>query len=211
MPAILDETTEAYIDEMQPPADPLIEEMEAYAREHNVPIAARDVAAFQTILATATEADRVLEVGTAIGYSTIQLARTGADVVSLEIDPDRIAKAEQFIEKSDVSGRIEIVEGDAVESIEELDGSFDVVFIDGPTQFYRDCLDGTMPLLNTNGLIVIDNLLRRGHVSEAATTDGESDETIESLAEFNQYLSDHDGLESLILPLDDGTGFARKR
>jgi caffeoyl-CoA O-methyltransferase len=210
MPSILDATTEAYINSMQPSVDPLVEQMEEYARENDVPIASRDVATFQTILGRAMGADRILEIGTAIGYTTIQLARTGANVVTLELDPERADVARDYIDQSDVEDRIDLLEGDAVELLPTLDESFDIAFIDGPTDEYAAYLDRVIPLLRPEGLIVIDNLLRRGHVPAAADAGDVEDSSIDALVEFNQQLRDHDDVEALVLPLDDGTGFALK-
>jgi caffeoyl-CoA O-methyltransferase len=210
MESILSEATDAYISRMQPSVDDLLEDIEAYAREHDVPIAARDVAQFQTMLARMSGAERVLEIGTAIGYTTIQLARTGTEVVTLELDPDRIEVAETFIAEADVEDSIDIRQGDANELLPELDGQFDMIFIDGPTQEYADYFEHALPRLRSGGLLVIDNLLWKGAVPTAAETDANDESTAASLLAFNQQFVDHDELDALILPLDDGTGFARK-
>lgn len=211
MQSVLTDPTEAYIQGMQPAVDPQLEEIEDYARENDVPIAARDVARFQTMLVQATGADRVLEIGTAIGYTTIQLARAGASVVTIELDPDRIETARRFIEQADVASSIEIKQGDAKEVLPDLDEKFDLTFIDGPVQDYTTYFKHSLPLLQHGGVFVIDNLLRKGRVpvAEAEETAPGADAT--SLLSFNEAFMNHDQLNSVILPLDDGTGFAIKQ
>ncbi|WP_459193202.1 O-methyltransferase [Halosimplex sp. J119] len=210
MRSILTDETAEYVREMQPDVDDHLETMEAYARENRVPIASRDVAQFQTMLVEATGADRALEIGTAIGYTTVQIARAGADVVSLERDPDRIEVAEQFVAEAGVEGSVSIERGDATDLLPELDGEFDLAFIDAKKDEYETYLEHVVPLLRPNGVLVVDNLFRGGRVPEAAVTDEQPDTRVEAILEFNDRFLDHPQLESVLLPLADGTGFAVK-
>lgn len=211
MPAILTDETAEYLATIQPPADDLVEEMEAHASEEGVPIAAREVAHLQAILVKAAGADRVLEFGTAIGYSTLHVARAGAEVVSLEIDEDRIAAAEEYLERGGVRDRVEIVQGPALESLENLAGPFDIVFLDAVKQEYADYLDRSLPMVPEGGLVVADNLLWSGNVPADDDEVPESRrESTEALREFNEYFVGHEQLDAVVTPLDDGTGIATK-
>lgn len=211
MTRILADATEAYLDSIRPEVDDLLEEMEARAREERIPIATREVARFQTILARGSDADRVIEFGTAIGYTTIQLARTGCDVVTLELDPDRIAAAEEYVERAGVGDRVTIVEGPALETLPDLDGPFDLAFIDAVKTEYREYLDGVLPMLSESGLVVVDNLLWQGRVPEAARISTDPDDSTEALREFNETFMDDERIESVVLPLGDGTGLGVRR
>lgn len=216
MPNIIREELQDYLDRHRPEADPLLEEIEEHAENNDVPIAAREVARLQCILARAVDADRVLEIGTAIAYTTIQVARTGRSVVSLEHDQERIRRAREYIDQAGVGDRIDVVEGDAVETLEEfgerrqyIEG-FDLVFIDARKEEYHQYLDGALPLLRRNGLVTVDNLLWYGQVAEGPM-DPSYEESTEALREFNHYFLNHPELEALILPVGDGTGLAIKK
>lgn len=211
MPGILTELTEAYLDSVRPPADDLVTEMEAQADEEGIPIAARDVARLQAILATATDADRVLEFGTAIGYSAIQLAQTGCEVVTMDVDADRIADAREYARRAGVADRITIHEGPALTVLDDLDGPFDVVFLDAVKTEYPAYLERSLPMLPEGGLVVVDNMLWQGRVPEYHDTGSPADESTEVLAEFNGTFVDHEHLDAVITPLGDGTGIAVKR
>jgi len=211
VPSILTDATASYCSRMQPAADDLVEEMEAQAEEERIPIASRDVAHLQAILARATDAERALEFGTAIGYSTLHVARTGTEVVSLEIDEDRIADARAYLDRGDVLDRVEIRQGPALETLSELSGPFDLVFVDAVKAEYREYLDRSLPMLRPGGLVVADNLLWSGDV---AADDDEVDEgrreSTEALRAFNEYFLNHEQLDAILSPLGDGTGLAVK-
>ena len=211
MARILDSTTADYLETVRPEVDDLLLEMEAHAREERVPIAAREVAQLQAQLARSTGAERVLEIGTAIGYSTIQVARAGPAVVTLERDPERIAAAEEYLRRAGVDDRVTIREGDALETLAELEGPFDLVFIDALKTEYSAYLDAVVPLLADAGVVVADNLLWDGEVPAATVGDAEADEATVALAAFNEAFVDHDDLDAIVTPLGDGTGIGVKR
>jgi predicted O-methyltransferase YrrM len=211
MPAILTEATAEYLAEMQPPADDLVREMEAHAERDGIPIASRSVAHLQAILARAAGAERVLEFGTAIGYSTLHVARTGAEVVTMDVDADRIAAAEEYLDRAGVRDRATIHHGPALEVLADLAGPFDVVFVDAVKEEYGDYLDRSLPMVPKGGLVVVDNLLWHGNVP-AADADVEEDwrDSTEALRAFNERILAHDQLDAIISPLGDGTGIASK-
>ncbi|MEF8758096.1 MAG: O-methyltransferase [Halobacteriales archaeon] len=211
MPSILADLTAEYLTSIEPPADDLLEEMEAHARRDSIPIASREVATLQRILAIATDADRALEFGTAIGYSTIQVARTGCEVVTTEVDAERIAAAREYAERDGVADRIEIHERPALEALDDVEGPFDLVFIDAVKTEYSAYLERSFPMLRTGGVVVVDNALWDGEVADAHATGDPADEATEALLEFNGDFVDHPNLEAVVTPIDDGTGIAVKR
>lgn len=211
MPSILSDLTAAYLSSIEPPADDLIEEMEAHARRESIPIASREVATLQRILAIATDADRALEFGTAIGYSTIQVARTGCVVVTMEVDEDRIAAAREYAERDGVADRIEIHERPALDALDEIRGPFDLVFLDAVKTEYPAYLDRALPMLRSGGVVLVDNALWGGEVPDAHATGDPADESTAALLEFNETFVDHPALEAVVTPIDDGTGIGVKR
>ena len=211
MPQILSEVTEAYLATVRPPTNELMDEQEAQAAEEGIPIAAREVAALQTGLARATDAERALEFGTAIAYSTIQIAQTGTEVVTIERDPQRIADAEGYIEQAGVGDRIEIVEGDCLPALDEIEGPFDLVFLDAAKTEYPEYLAKSLPMLRSGGIVLVDNVLWSGRVPEGESTGEPADEETEVLLEFNRAFVDHDELDGIITPIGDGIGFGVKK
>lgn len=228
MPSILTDATAEYLPLVRPPADDLVEEMEAHATEDRIPIADRSVAGLQAILAIATDATRALEFGTAIGYSTLHVARTGTDVVTTEVDRDRIDAAVDYLQRDGIhvrvsddptsitpeptgDGTVVIVEGPALETLPEIDGPFNLVFLDAIKAEYEDYLAGSLPLLSHGGIVVADNLLRGGNVP---ANDEEVEDRFETstaaLREFNETFIAHEQLYAVITPQGDGTGIAVK-
>lgn len=210
MPRTLTDATKSYLESLAPEADDLLEEMEAHAREDGIPIAAREVAHLQAMLARATGAERAIEFGTAIGYSTIQVARTGCEVVTLELDPERIAAAEEYVERAGVEDRVTIVEGPALETLPEAEGPFDVAFLDAVKTEYEDYLDGVLPKLADGGVVVADNLLWQGQVP-TEPIDESMRESTEAIRAFNERFTSHPDLDAVVIALGDGTGIGVKR
>jgi caffeoyl-CoA O-methyltransferase len=202
---------ESYLERLLPPRDPILREMEEQAREEGIPISDPEVGRLLSILARSTGARRILEVGTAIGYGTLCLARGAAEarVVSVDIDPERLARARAFLERAGVADRVELVEGAALDVLARLEGPFDLVYVDAIKPEYRRYLDLILPKLRVGGTIIADNLLWKGQVA-APPDDGEEDEQATALRAFNGYLMMHPQLQAIVLPLGDGLGIATK-
>ncbi|MDP9120315.1 MAG: O-methyltransferase [Acidobacteriota bacterium] len=208
---ILKPEQESYLDRLLPPRDPILREMEELASREDVPISDPEVGRLLCVLARSTGARRVLEVGTAIGYGTLCLARgaPAAQVISIEIDSGRIATARGYLERAGVAERVELLQGAALDLIGRVQGPLDLVYVDAVKTEYRRCLDLLLPRLRVGGLLVFDNLLWKGHVA-SPPEDAEEDEESRSLRAFNGYLMMHPQLEAIVLPLGDGVGLATK-
>src|SRR3954449_4668387 len=140
-------------------------EMEALAERDGIPIVHWETGRLLAVLVAALRPARVLEVGTAIGYSTLHMAEALHDdgvIVTLERDPERIAQARGFWERAGVTDRIELVEGDALQTLPALDDGFDLAFVDATKQEYGDYLGMLEPKLSPRALIAIDNTLMSG-------------------------------------------------
>jgi len=207
--SILRPEQETYLDRLLPPRDPLLREMEEQGARENVPISDPEVGKLLGILARATGARRILEIGAAIGYGALCLARGApeAHIVTIDKDPGRLATARGYLERAGVAGRVELIEGAALDVLHRLEGPFDLVYIDAVKTEYRRYLDLTLPRLRVGGLIVVDNLLWGGRV---AAPPEEDDPDADALRAFNGYLMMHPQLQSVVLPLGDGVGLATK-
>ncbi|MFY9823150.1 MAG: O-methyltransferase [Thermoanaerobaculia bacterium] len=207
--AILHAEQESYLERLLPPRDPVLREIEEYAAREDVPISDPEVGRFLGIMARATGARLILEIGAAIGYGAICLARGApeARVVSFDVDPGRLAMARQYVEKAELAHRVELLEGDVLEGLHRLPGTFDLVYVDADKAQYRRYLDQVVPRLRVGGVILVDNLLWSGHV---AVPPEEDDPSADALRAFNGYLMMHPQLQSVVIPLGDGMGVATK-
>jgi predicted O-methyltransferase YrrM len=211
--AILRPAQARYLDRLLPPRDALRREMEELAAREDVPISDPEVGHLLELLACACGARRVVEVGTAIGYGALCLARGApeARVTTIDRDPARLAQARGFLERGGVLDRVELVCGAALEVLARIPESdrLDLVYLDAQKTEYRRCLDLVLPRLRVGGLVVADNLLWKGRVAEPPE-DEEEDADGAAIRAFNIYLMIHPQLRAVVLPLGDGVGVATK-
>ena len=207
--AIIQREQAEYLDQLHSQSDPLLAEMEAYAAEHRVPIADREVARFIEITARTTGARRALEIGMAIGYSVVHLVRgMGQDglVVTIEPSDEMIGAASGYLERAGLLDRVKIERGEALTVIPNLNDTFDLLFIDALKEEYQDYLDLGLPRLRAGGVVIVDNLLWGGKVAG----DDDASSTV-ALREFNRYFINHPQLLAEVLPVGDGLGYAVKK
>lgn len=208
--AILHREQAEYLDQLIQQKDPLLLEMEAYGAEHGVPSADREVAAFVEITARAINAKRCLEIGMAIGYTSLHLARAvGEDGVVVTIDPsDEMIKAAQgYLSRAGLRERVRIERGKALDVTPTLKDTFDLLFIDAMKDEYVGYLELALPKLRTGGVVIVDNLLWGGKV---ATDPDSADRDTGALQEFNQQFMTHAQLRAVVLSVGDGLGYAVK-
>jgi predicted O-methyltransferase YrrM len=203
-----------YLDATRPPADPLLAEMQAHGARDRIPILDAQSGALLHVLARATGARRVVEVGTAIGVSTLHLARAlppDGELVSFEIDAERHAAAERYLARGDVAARVDLRLQDARAGLAELAAPFDLAFVDGVKAEYEEYLALIVPLLRSGGLVAVDNVLMSGTVAENRSDGHWSEQQIATARAFNARLLDHPELVATITPVGDGVALATKR
>jgi predicted O-methyltransferase YrrM len=211
---ILDEHVESYLHELRSERSAVMAEMEVVADRDGVPIVHWETGRFLAVLCRALD-PVVLEVGTAIGYSTLHMAeqlRAGR-VITLELREDRASQARDFFERAGVAERVELIEGDARESIETVEGPIDLLFVDAAKDEYRAYIELAEPKLSDRAVLVVDNMLMSG---EVALPEGESggDWRPESLAAaraLNAELLSSERWLACVLPVGDGIAFATRR
>jgi caffeoyl-CoA O-methyltransferase len=210
--AIIQRNQAEYLDRLLTQNDPLLAEMEEFGAQHGVPSADREVARFVEITARATNAKRALEIGMAIGYTTIHLARAVGDgglVVTIDPSDDMIKAAEGYLTRAGLRERVRIERGKALEVLPHLNDTFDLVFIDALKEEYSGYLDLAMPRLRAGGVVIVDNLLWGGQVAgEIRSLDQET--STNALREFNQRFVNHPQLLAEVLSVGDGLGYAVK-
>jgi predicted O-methyltransferase YrrM len=188
--------------------DELLAEMERHGDRDGIPIVVPETGAALHVLARACAARRLVEVGTAIGVSTLYLARALPEdgvVVSFEIDEARHRAAVGYLERAGVAARTDLRLQDAAVGLAALErGSFDMVFLDGLKQDYPTHLELALPLLRRGGVLAVDNTLLSGAVAEGRATGHWSQEAVERMRAFNQRVLEDAGLAAALLPVGDG-------
>ena len=206
---ILDPAVAEYVTGLEPEPDDLLAEMRARGDREGIPIVHHVTGGLLEVLAAATGALRAVEVGTAIGVSTLHLARGGAHVTSFEVDPERHAAASDYLRRAGLADRVDLRLQDAGEGLAELEpGGFDLGFIDGPKDGYPGHLGQVVALLRPGGLLLVDNVLMSGAVATRQPTGPWSAEHIAAMREFSAHLRQRDDLRATFTPVGDGVALA---
>jgi predicted O-methyltransferase YrrM len=210
---IVTDAVERYLVELATPPDPVLSEMRAHGERDHIPILDPDSARLLMVIARAAAARRVVEVGTAIGVSTLHLARAvGEDgnVVSFEIDEVRHRAARDYLDRAGVGDRVDLRLKDAAQGLAELDSEVDLVFLDGVKSDYPRHLELAIPLLRSGGLVVVDNALLSGAVALGESVGHWSQADVDRMRTFNSRLVSGNGLEGMVIPTGDGLAVSIK-
>lgn len=189
--------------------DGFLHELEVYAEKNSVPIVEPETARFLSVMTEIKKPERVLEVGTAIGYSSILMAkglREGGQITTLEYNADMANIARENIEKAGMADRINVVEADAKDYLAyiEADESFDMIFLDGPKAHYIYMLDECVRLLKKGGLLISDNVLYKGMIADDNHVVRRKITIVKRLRKYIDALMAHPELKTALLPLGDG-------
>lgn len=204
------EDVSKYLENFAPKRNELFKEMESYALKYDVPIVGPHVGALLHMIVKTTKAKRVLELGTAIGYSGIWIAEAlphNGKLITIEWDKESAAVAKKNIEKAGLSNMIDLRVGSAQEILPEIRGEFDIVFNDIDKEGYVDILPYCVSHLKKGGLFITDNVLWSGRVARSAPEDDLETSTIR---EFNKRIFEHPELLTVIVPLRDGVSVCLK-
>jgi caffeoyl-CoA O-methyltransferase len=209
------------------------DDIERYAVEHTTPVEERmDALAEETrstlrapamlsgavegrlleMLVFATGARQVLEFGTYSGYSALSMARAlppDGRIFTLEVDEEHAAFAQRHIDASPFADRIEVMLGPALESVDRLDGPFDLVFIDADKDNYHRYYEAVLPKLSPRGLIAVDNTLWSGAVLHPEA--GDASDNTRALAAFNDMVVNDERVVCVMLTVRDGVTLIRRR
>ena len=205
---ITDPAVEQYLASLLPARDAVLEEMEALARERNIPIIGPVVARFLHQMVRLVKAKTIFEMGSAIGYSTIWIARAagaGATVYYTDSNPDNARLAAGFFERAGVRDRIKINVGNALEVFDRTPGAFDIVFCDVDKEYYPEAFRKAVPRIRKGGLLLADNVLWRGLVTAPP-----QDAPTKGIVEFNRLIYSAPDLLPSIMPVRDGFAVCEK-
>jgi caffeoyl-CoA O-methyltransferase len=203
---IIDPRVEQYAEEHTSPDGELFERLAAETREKTaVPqmMVGRAEGRFLGVLVRSLRARRILELGTFTGYSSIAMALAlpaGGRVITCDVNEETTAIARRYAEEARVADRIDYRLGPGLETIAQLDGPFDLVFIDADKPNYIRYYEATLPLLADGGLIVADNTLWSGKVVD----DDDQDESTIAIRAFNDHVLEDPRVENVLLTVRDG-------
>jgi len=215
MGQIVPDAVEGYLASLNGLSDSVLQEVAADGEAQHLPLVDAEVGALLQVLATAVGARRILEIGTAIGYSAIWLARALPDdgmLLSMELDPDRAATARRNIDRAGLASRVNVMIGDAQRLVVKVAGPFDVIFQDGSKALYGPLLDPLVERLRPGGLLITDNVLWDGDVVPGFNQEPlKNPADTRAIAEYNRRLTAHPALATAIVPLRDGVAISIKR
>lgn len=216
MTAIINPGIEAYLRNLSPERPEYMLEMEKYAGENYVSIVPPEVGQFLTFLIHLSGARNVLEIGTAIGYSTIWMAQAVSErdghVTTIEINDRRAEEAAKNIRVAGMEDRITLLKGHAVDIVPQLERTYDFIFVDAAKGQYGWFFEELYPRLKPGGLFVSDNVLAEGLVIKPDEELRHRQKTsVRHLREYVKMITTHKGLETSIIPISDGMAVSLKK
>jgi caffeoyl-CoA O-methyltransferase len=206
----IQDDVEDYIYNLLPERDAVVREMESYAEEHRIPIIGPAVARMLALFVQVSGAKRIFEMGSAIGYSTIWLARAAgakAKVIYTDGDTQKACRAKEYFQRAGVAKRIEVRIGDALALLKKARGTFDLIFNDVDKHQYPAALRVALPKLQRGGLLVTDNTIWAGKAARPAAPE---DHDTQGVQEFNRMVYASKDLFPVLIPLRDGVTVCQK-
>lgn len=212
---IVDERMVTYIRSLEVPESAVIEAIEQEALRDRVPIIRKEMQSFLKVLLMIKRPMRILEVGAAVGFSSILMSEympEGGHITTIENYDKRIPIARANFKRAGKEEQIDLIEGDALEVMHGLKGPYDLIFVDAAKGQYIHYLPEVMRLLGTDGVLVSDNVLQEGDIIESRFAVERRNRTIHSrMREYLYELKHHDQLQTSIIPLGDGVALSVKR
>lgn len=212
---IIDERLATFINSLDAGNVPYLNELERYAKKTNVPIIRTEMQSLLKFLLAMKEPKEILEVGTAIGFSALLMSEYGpkdCHITTIEKYEKRIPLAKENFKKAGKEETITLLEGDATEILQTLDGSYDFIFMDAAKGQYINFLPDVLRLLKVGGLLISDNVLQDGDILESRFAVTRRNRTIHArMREYLYELKHHESLETVILPVGDGVTISVRR
>ena len=213
MSNIINPLVEDYIRKIIPKNTGILSSMEEYAHRHHVPIVQPEVAKLLEVITKTSGAKKILEIGTAIGYSAIVFcqAMESGSLISIERRRDMIQLATAYIKEAGYEGQIKILHGSAEDMLPTLNESFDMIFMDAAKGQYRDFLNLCAKLLSSRGILVCDNVLYQGMIASDEYVVRRKRTIVNRMRSYLDYIMDHPDYVSCIIPIGDGVTISYKR
>ena len=208
MKEILYPEQKEYLDSFNKETNKLLLEMEEFAEKNKVPILSQDSARLMELLIQMHKPERVLELGTAIAYTTIRIAgnlKKGGKIHTIEFSEDNEKLAKAYVKKSGLSKKIKLLFGDAKKVMPTLRKKYDFIFLDADKEDYLALFEHAMKLLKKNGVLFVDNLLWHGYAASNEVPEKYKTST-KFIRDFNKVFMNHPQLKTTLVPVGDGIG-----
>lgn len=213
---IVEERIVSYINSLEKENSPVLEEIEKEARKDGVPIIRKEMESFLRVMLSIKKPMRILELGTAVGYSAILMSECineKGQIITIENYDKRIPIAKENIKKAGRENVIKLLEGDAMEIMPTLESDqFDFVFMDAAKAQYIHFLPEVLPLMKKDGVLITDNVLQEGDLIQSKYVVRRRDRTIHKrMREYLEVVKNHPQLETTIVPIGDGITMSVKK
>ncbi|OPF51506.1 methyltransferase [Clostridium baratii] len=192
----------------------VLKELENFAKENGVPIVQKEAGKFLEFMVSMKRPLKILELGTAIGYSSILMynaAKTNPDIVTIERSQEMIKLAKENLKKFNLEDKITIKEGDCLEILENLDEEFDLIFMDAGKGHYNHFLPHCLRLLKQDGIIIADNVLFRGMVPSDDLVKRRKITIVKRMRTYLDMVSNDENLITSVIPMGDGIAITKRR
>lgn len=192
----------------------ILKEIEDFAKENSVPIVQKEAGKFLEFMVSMERPLKILELGTAIGYSSILMynaAKTNPDIVTIERSQEMIKLAKENLKKFNLEDKITIKEGDCLEILENLDEEFDLIFMDAGKGHYNHFLPHCLRLLKQDGIIIADNVLFRGMVPSDDLVKRRKITIVKRMRTYLDMVSNDENLITSVIPMGDGIAITKRR
>ena len=215
MGQIVPDPVERYLASLNQQSDEVLNDIARAGERDDLPLIDPEVGALLRVLVLATRATRVLEIGTAIGYSGVWMAGAlpkDGMLITMEVDESRAKTARENFTRAGLADRVNVIVGDAQRMLRKIAGPFDVIFQDGDKKQYGPMLETLVGLLRPGGLLVTDNVLWNGEVVPGFAGTPQRDPTDGiAITKYNEAINTHPSLVTSIIPLRDGVAISAKR
>lgn len=212
---IIDERYTTFINSYLPAKSAFLEELEAYAIREHIPVIRKEMQGLLSVLIASGQPSTILEIGTAIGFSALfmeEISDRPVKITTIENYEKRIREAEQNFKKAGKDQVIRLIGGDAQEVLPELEGSYDLIFMDAAKGQYLNFLDDSLRLLSDHGMIVSDNIFQDGDLIESRFAVTRRNRTIHKrMREYLYQITHHPDLITTILTVGDGAAISVKK
>jgi predicted O-methyltransferase YrrM len=194
--------------------DPLLVEMREYAKNMHIPVVVSETARFLETICAISKPEKILEIGTAIGYSSIIMAKalnSECIIDTIEIDAEMASTAAFYIKKASLEGAIRIINGEALDVLQCLNKPYDLIFLDAAKGQYPQFLPHCLRLISVNGILLSDNVLYGGLVAKQGRIEHKHRTIANRLREYLEELFAMDNLVTSVVPIGDGIAISFRR
>lgn len=205
---------EQYIRNLIPENEGILRELESYAKENSVPIIQKEVGKFLQLMINIKKPYKILELGTAIGYSAILMSISSdvhSKITTIERDQKMIDIARDNIDKYGFKDKIHVIEGDCLKVLQNLEDKYDLIFMDAGKGHYSHFLPNCLRLLKDDGIIIADNVLFRGMVASKELVKRRKITIVKRMKSYLETISSNKELITSVIPMGDGIAVTTRK